>query len=246
MRIEAHGASDTGRVRTRNEDSILVLPDAALFAVADGMGGHAAGDIASALAIATLEEAAGGAPAAGLPIEARLPALIEATHGANRAILAEAGRDPERSGMGTTMTALAVSVAEAAWAIAHVGDSRAYLLRDGRLEQLTTDHTWVQREVEEGRLTPSRARTHPWSNMLTHALGVADEERVDALTGELRVGDLFLLCTDGLTCMLEDGDVERLLDSGGSLAARADALIGAALDAGGIDNVTVVLVRVSD
>lgn len=145
--------------------------------------------------------------------------------------------------MGTTLTVLSFMPSEGVRLIAHVGDSRAYLLRDDRLTQITTDHTWVQRQVELGKLTPSRARVHPYSSVLTHALG-SDDDRIDALEADARPGDLYLLCSDGLTAVLEDEAIAELLQPDAALATSAERLIEAANEGGGPDNITVVLVRV--
>lgn len=245
MKLEAHGATDVGRQRSRNEDQFLVSMERSLFAVADGMGGHAAGDVASRTAIETVDRLVGGVrPADG--VAERAAELIEATRAANSAILQDAERDPERAGMGTTLTIFTVVPELRTRVIAHVGDSRAYLLRDGVLKQLTTDHTWVQRQVELGKLSPRRARVHPYSSVLTHALGVPDEERIDTLMGEVREGDVYLLCTDGLTTVLEDDTIEDVLRDGPDLQANARDLIDAANHAGGPDNITVVLIRATD
>ena len=243
MKVEAHGATDVGRQRSRNEDQFLVSLERSLFAVADGMGGHAAGDIASRTAIETVDRLVDGPPANAA---ARAAELVEATRAANVAILQDAEREPERAGMGTTLTLFTILPDERARLIVHVGDSRAYLLRDGVLSQLTTDHTWVQRQVDLGKLSPRRARIHPYSSVLTHALGVPDEERIDTLHGEIRDGDLYLLCTDGLTTVLEDDAIESVLLEGRDLRETANELIDAANESGGPDNITVVLVRVAD
>ena len=245
MKLEAHGATDVGQQRSRNEDQYLVSLERWLFAVADGMGGHAAGDVASRTAIETVDRLVGGArPESGL--EQRTAELVEATRAANVAIFEDAEREPERAGMGTTLTILTVLPETRSRLVVHVGDSRAYLLRDGSLTQITTDHTWVQRQVELGKLSPRRARVHPYSSVLTHALGVPDEERIDTLMGEIRDNDLYLLCTDGLTTVLEDDTIEQILNEGPDLPERARELIDAANHAGGPDNITVVLVRATD
>lgn len=245
MKWEAYGATDRGRVRRRNEDSLLVRPDAGVFAVADGMGGHAAGHVASAMAIRTIEAVVDNGLEPGADAGALLETLVAAVHDANRAILESAATDPARSGMGTTMTVLALMPDGDRCVLAHVGDSRAYLWRDRTLSQLTVDHTWVQRQVELGRLTPSQARVHPYSSMLTNALGVAEEDRVDGLERPTRPGDLYLLCTDGLSGVLEDEQLEMLLGEDRPLEGLAAELISATNEAGGPDNITVVLVRVT-
>lgn len=240
--------SDRGRVRDSNEDDFLHRPDAGLFAVADGMGGHAAGEVASRLAVDALEdELIGGDPGVDdLPSPDR---MVEAVREANRAILRDAEENPGRAGMGTTLTALALSGRDR-WRIGHVGDSRAYLFRDGELRQLTVDHSWVGLQVARGELTKEEARRHPMSSALERALGTSPEVEVDVEGGDVRPGDLFLLCSDGLNAMLPDPEIESLLRGGGDppgaaeLDETADRLVEAANRAGGDDNVTVVLVGI--
>ena len=242
MKFEAHGATDVGRQRSRNEDSYLLSPERLLFAVADGMGGHAAGDVASRTAIETLDRLVGPVRET-TAVADRAKELIEATRAANHAILDDAEREPERAGMGTTLSILSILPPGDTRLIAHVGDSRVYLLRDGVLAQLTIDHTWVQRQVDLGKLTPRRARVHPYASVLTHALGVPDEERIDTIMGEIQPDDLYLLCSDGLTTVLDDHVIGGILSAGGPLPGMAQELISVANEAGGPDNITVVLVR---
>lgn len=244
------GRSDRGRVRDGNEDTLLDLPGAGLFAVADGMGGHAAGEVASGLAAEAMEEeladGGDGKGRAGLAPPDRLRAAVRE---ANRRIRSDARDEPSRSGMGTTLTALALS-REGRWRIAHVGDSRAYLLREGDLRQVTADHSWVGRQVAQGEMSKEEARRHPMSSVLERALGTSEQVEVDVEEGEARAGDLFLLCSDGLSDMVPDPELRSLLLDGSEDAAgldleeTADRLIDAANRAGGHDNVTVLLVRV--
>ena len=238
--------TDRGRVRDSNEDSLLELAEDGLFAVADGMGGHAAGEVASRLAVETLEERLSGAD--GLPSAERVTGAVRE---ANRSILRDADENPGRSGMGTTLTALALE-AGGRWRIGHVGDSRAYLYRDGELRQLTTDHSWVGKRVAAGELTREEARRHPMSSVLERALGTSRDVEVDVEEGRADAGDLFLLCSDGLSDMLPHDELETLVAGegapeppDGSPDDLADRLVGAANRAGGRDNVTVVLVRMS-
>lgn len=245
MNWEAHGATDVGRQRSRNEDGYLVSLERALFAVADGMGGHVAGDVASRTAIETIDRLIGAPPASGQSPQRRVEEFIRAARAANDAILEDVARAPERAGMGTTLTVFGFLPEDESHLIVHIGDSRAYLLRDGTLSQLTTDHTWVQRQVELGKLTPRRARVHPYSSVLTHALGVPADERIDTYSGTILENDLYLLCTDGLTAVLEDEAIESVLKGVDDLEACAQELIDAANQGGGPDNITVVLVRFS-
>ncbi|MEX0851126.1 MAG: Stp1/IreP family PP2C-type Ser/Thr phosphatase [Gaiellaceae bacterium] len=233
MRIgRAAGVTDTGRRRLRNEDAFICEPP--LFAVADGMGGARAGEIAAGLAAAALEEA--GSETRGAE---GIAALITE---ANRRIWERSHADPKTAGMGTTVTAALVDGAGGTVAIGHVGDSRAYLLRDGSLEQVTTDHSLVAELVESGMLTPEEAERHPQRSAITRALGTEPTVEVDGFTIDAEPGDLFLICSDGLSIMLSDEDVAAAIKSaGGDPADAGDALVAAANARGGEDNVTVVL-----
>jgi serine/threonine protein phosphatase PrpC len=226
------GVTDTGRRRLRNEDAFICEPP--LFAVADGMGGARAGEIAAGLAAAALEEA--GAETRGAEGIAVLIAE------ANRRIWERSLTDPETAGMGTTVTAALVDAAAATVAIGHVGDSRAYRLRDGALEQLTVDHSLVAELVQSGVLTPEEAERHPQRSAITRALGTEPTVDVDAFTVDAVPGDVFLICSDGLSSMLADDEVARLVATAeGDVAHAAEALVHAANARGGEDNVTVVL-----
>src|SRR5436305_13981012 len=223
-------ASDTGRKRRRNEDSSVVAPP--LFAVADGMGGAQAGEVASKPAAAALEET----DPATLSGPERLVSLIQE---ANRRVYERSSSDPATSGMGTTMT---VALVEAEGVtIGHVGDSRAYRVRDGRLEQLTEDHSLVNELLKSGKLSPQEAETHPQRSVITPAVGNDPDVDVDAFTVAAQVGDVFLLCSDGLTDMVGDEDildlVERYHDD---LDRVAKSLVSAANRGGGEDNITVI------
>jgi PPM family protein phosphatase len=212
-----------------------------VFAVADGLGGHQGGEVASAAAVAPLEALDGRELAT--PTEAA-EALAAAIQEANSAILDRAAGDPSLWGMGTTMTAAAVT-ADGHLQLAHVGDSRAYLLRDGALEQLTTDHTVVAELVRRGRLTPELAAIHPERSILTRAVGLDPRIPVDTPDPlDLRPGDQYLLCSDGLTEAVADPTIAELLSAAEDAEATCRSLIDAANEAGGPDNITVVLVRV--
>jgi protein phosphatase len=221
-------ATDVGLVRSNNEDAYLTAPP--LFAVADGMGGHRAGEVASAGAIRTLQKEAGH----------DTDSLVAAVQSANRAVHAEAAANPELAGMGTTITAM-MTTNDAAQ-IVHVGDSRAYLLRDGRLRRLTQDHTVVDRLAREGKIPAEEADRHPQRSVLERALGVGPEVDVDVQLLDVRPGDRLLLCTDGLTSMLNDEEIREILLTEKDPEVAARALIDAALAAGGKDNVTAVIV----
>ena len=228
--------TDTGRQRRDNEDSHFVR--APLFVVADGMGGAQAGEVASRTAV---EVFASGLPDGPGSVEERLAAMVAE---ANARIHDLASRDEDRAGMGTTLTAAYLDTTELA--VAHVGDSRLYCLRDGSLEQRTDDHSLVGELVRRGQLSPEEAEEHPQRSIITRALGPEGEVAVDHHTWPARDGDVFLLCSDGLTSMVPDQKVEEILRGAPSLQAAARELVDAANAAGGRDNITVVLFRVEE
>lgn len=232
---EQYAGTDTGRQRRANEDSHLAR--APLFVVADGMGGAQAGEVASRIAIESFQEGLHDAPAP----EA---ALAELTQRANARIHELSHSNAEQAGMGTTLTA--VYVGEREISIAHVGDSRAYRLRDGTLERLTEDHSLVDELLRQGRLTPEEALEHPQRSVITRALGPEGLVEVDTRSYSARDGDVYLLCSDGLTTMLAEDRVAELLQAHASLRDAGEALIAAANEAGGRDNITVVLLRVEE
>lgn len=229
--------TDTGRRRPHNEDTFVCDPP--LFAVADGVGGAKAGEIASRLAAATLEER-GPATFGG---EA-LAALIV---GANDRIYRRALDEPEAAGMGTVLTALLVDEADGTLAVGHVGDSRAYRLRDEAIEQLTPDHSLVGELVRAGRLSQEEAEQHPHRSVITRAVGTEPVVEVHTETLAAEPGDLFLICSDGLTDLLRDERILELIVAADRDPERAvQALVDAANDAGGLDNITVVLFEILD
>ena len=231
------GLSDTGRKRRQNEDAYVCEPP--LFAIADGMGGAQAGEVASRLAAAAFEEGA-----AAIRGEEGVATVVRA---ANTRIFERAVHDPAVAGMGTTATVAVVDGAAATVTFAHVGDSRAYLYRNGVLEQLTTDHSLVGEMVRSGRLTEDEAAVHPHRSVITRALGTDPDVEVDTLTLEAGPGDLVLLCSDGLSAMVRDEEIVRVLESTeGAPRESAEALVSAANAAGGEDNVTVVLFELVD
>lgn len=237
LHLTAAGATHVGLLRPGNEDAYHCGD--VVFAVADGLGGHAAGEVASALAIERI--AAVDLPAGASAAEAQ-EAVAEAVRAANEAVLASAAADRARTGMGTTLTAAAV--AGGRLVLAHVGDSRAYLHRDGALRQLTTDHTAAQQAVEAGYLTAEQAASHPERHVLARAVGLEPDVPVDTPPAEdLQPGDRVLLCSDGLIDPVSDPTIAAILDEHSDPAAACDALVRAALDGGGPDNVTVVIVR---
>jgi len=240
MRWESVSASDRGLIRANNEDAVLEQPDAGVFAVADGMGGHAAGEIASSIAIESLRRSAGRDGVAG-----NVAAHLEDAIGeANAEIHRRGQAESDKRGMGTTLTVLRLAAERTGEnVIVHIGDSRAYRLRNGRISQLTRDHTWVQDRIDAGMLTPEEAREHPYSSILTRVLGTDERVAADLVTIDAEPGDLFLLCSDGLSGMVADSDIERILMEDNSLQDKATGLVDAAKANGGFDNVTLVLVH---
>ena len=236
MRLrQSAGLTDPGRVRRRNEDAFVCTPP--LFAVADGMGGAQAGEIASRLAAAAFRDHLAHAPGdVDLDPEVRLRSVIQE---ANRRIYARAANDPKVSGMGTTVTAALLSGGRVA--VGHVGDSRAYRVRDGNLEQLTQDHSLVADLVRSGRLTPQEAEIHPQRSVITRALGTDAAVVVDSFSADAQPGDVFLLCSDGLTTMVGEDTLLETIAGTPDLDAAARSLVAAANARGGEDNVTVVL-----
>ncbi len=227
--------TDTGRQRRDNEDSAFAR--APVFVVADGMGGAQAGEVASRIAIETFEP---GLPDEGSPEER----LAQRVREANRQIYERSRAEHDRAGMGTTLTAAYLD--HGSVAIAHVGDSRAYMFRDGALRRLTQDHSLVDELVRRGKLTEAQAAEHPQRSIITRALGPEPDVEVDTWTYPARAGDILLLCSDGLTSMISEDRVADVLNSADTLDQAADALIGEANEAGGRDNITVVLFRVED
>jgi protein phosphatase len=228
-------ASDTGRRRRRNEDNYVVAPP--LFAVADGMGGAQAGEVASRLAASALE----GEDSDGLQGLERIDALIQE---ANRRIYDRASSDPAASGMGTTMTVALVE--EMTVAIGHVGDSRAYLVRGEQMEQLTDDHSLVNELLKSGRLSEEEAHVHPQRSVITRAVGTDPDVDVDGFTIAAEEDDVFLLCSDGLTDMVSDEEILELVHTHrDDLDKAVKALVTAANRGGGEDNITAVAFRIS-
>jgi protein phosphatase len=236
LRVADHYAgTDTGRQRRANEDSLLARSP--LFVVADGMGGAQAGEVASRIAVESFRH---GLDDASQP-ESALATLALA---ANSRIHELSHSNAEHAGMGTTLTAVYVGDDEVA--IAHVGDSRAYCLRDGELLRLTDDHSLVDELMRQGRLTPEEAVEHPQRSVITRALGPEGTVEVDTRTFRARPGDVYLLCSDGLTTMLAEEEIADVLRSHPRLRDAGEALIAAANEAGGRDNITVVLVRLEE
>lgn len=232
MSTTEHGiATHTGRVRNLNEDSFFADPELGLWIVADGMGGHESGEVASRIAVDFIHEQV-----------ARGVSLREAAARAHDVVTLAAREGLGKPGMGSTLVALQLQGAQ--YHVVWVGDSRAYLWSGVGLRQLTRDHSFVQRMVDEGQISSAEAANHPYRNVITQALGVADLDQVEVgeVTGTLNRGEMILLCSDGLTGEVSEGEIDTLLQPGDGLQAQAEALVAAALEHGGSDNVTVALV----
>jgi PPM family protein phosphatase len=233
MKLIPGGATDQGQVREANEDGYVVDRRLQLFAVADGMGGHRAGEVASATALEALRAAVASGTGIG-----------DAITSANSAVHGKASDDPELQGMGTTLTAVVPDGNGVL--VGHVGDSRAYLLRDGELRQLTTDHSLVEELVREGRLTEEQAAVHPQRSIITRALGVDSNVEVDVYPVALQAGDRLMLCSDGLTTMLRPDAIAGLLRREPDPTRAANLLVDAANAAGGEDNITTIVIDIED
>ncbi len=229
-------ATDTGRQRSANEDSVFVR--APLFVIADGMGGAQAGEVASKTSVDSFDR--------DLPEGPPERVLKETIEGANRAIHKLARTDPNLTGMGTTTTAAILDADAEEVAIGHVGDSRAYRLRRGKLERLTRDHSLVEEMRRKGQLTEAQAEDHPQRSIITRALGPEPEVEVDLQTVPAQAGDIFLICSDGLTSMLDDEHISRLLARATSMPNAVRSLIDEANRAGGRDNISVIAFKVVD
>ena len=235
MVVRAGAATDTGRVRRNNEDSLLA--DRSVFVVADGMGGHAAGEVASGIATATLADL--------VTLEGRRAEdVVAALHRANRRILESAAEHPEQSGMGTTVAGLAVVTADGSdhWAVFNIGDSRVYHCIDGRLTLVTVDHSEVRELVDAGLITEEEAARHPLRNVVTRSLGTETAPRPDIWVLPPHAGERFVICSDGLSNELDADTIRDLLTSTDDPQQAAEALVAAAVAAGGRDNVSVVVV----
>lgn len=232
MKFDAAVATDIGRVREGNEDAFLM--ESPLFAVADGMGGHLGGEVASQLALETLD----------VLFRHKRGTLADGVREANRAVFERSTRDAEVAGMGTTLTAAIAAGGQLR--LAHVGDSRAYLLRDGELAMLTEDHTLVNKMVQTGEITRDEADVHPQRSVITRALGTEPDVQVDEAVIDLHGGDRVLLCTDGLTGMVTEDRIREILTETTGPRDAVDGLVRTALAEGGVDNVTVLLIDVLD
>jgi len=250
MDVKAFGLTHVGRQRQHNEDAFLVEGDARLFLVADGMGGHAAGEIASRIAVDSINEFIvhtkeddGTWPHAyDEHYKRSTNRLMAAVRMANTRVLEAMRKDARLRGMGTTVVACMAD--DTTVSVAHVGDSRAYMIRDGQLSRITNDHSWVFEQVQAGMLTEAEAEKHPLRNVITRALGGALQVTPDASEIDAKPGDVFLLCSDGLTGMVPESEILRVVTaSSGDLRKACQQLIDAANERGGLDNVTAVLVE---
>ncbi|MGA2810425.1 MAG: Stp1/IreP family PP2C-type Ser/Thr phosphatase [Candidatus Acidiferrum sp.] len=248
MRIKSGGISDVGRVRSNNEDCYRIVPDLGLLVLSDGMGGEAHGEIASALAVETVvKHCLEGENNPALPVfgetragwSVRTKRLSSAVHLANKRIFESAAQHPEQSGMGATLTA--VWVAENSLSLAHVGDSRAYILRTGALQQLTNDHSLVAEQVRRGILTTAQAEESEMQSVLLRALGANPDVEVDAEEQPLFPRDTLLLCSDGLTRMVMEPEIAGALQSEPDPVKAAERLVALANERGGADNITVIV-----
>ena len=250
--LQAWGLTDVGMKRRLNEDVFLIDADAGVFLVADGMGGHAAGEIASRLAADEIDRVVSSrVQEAGetwpdnwdpnLSMYGNL--LVEAIQAGHLHVTDAVERNPDFKGMGTTVVTAGHQPETDVLVVCHVGDSRAYLLRDGRIQILTNDHSWVHEQITAGLLTEESARSHPLKNVVTQALGGSTEPKADVAEITMQDGDLVLLCSDGLNSMLSDPEIEGILLRGETLEETAQNLVIAANEHGGNDNITVVLLK---
>jgi protein phosphatase len=240
MHVTCAAGTDKGVVRSANEDYHLMQLDRGIFIVADGMGGHAAGEVASEMAVRIIADELGSFR--GLPDADIASRLFKAIQQANGAIFRRTLVEHDKRGMGTTATAMILFPRR--YLIAQVGDSRAYLLRDGKLFQITKDHSYVQEQVDAGLLTAEQARTHPYGNVITRCVGSNEEVVPDLYFGNLQSGDVILLASDGLTGMLEDDQLAKIMKADGEPTQWVDRMIADANRRGGLDNITVIIVRV--
>jgi PPM family protein phosphatase len=251
MKITFQAVTDVGRKRKGNEDSHFVNAEQNLFVVADGMGGHAAGEVASKIAVDAINEficLTGGDKDITWPfglddsISYDGNRLKTAVRYANRKVLDATREKAEYEGMATTVAAVLLDGAVAN--LAHVGDSRVYRVRGAEMVQLTHDHSWINEQIQSGLISADQARTHPLRNVVTRALGGKADCQVEMQAHDMQSGDILLMCSDGLTTMIPDEEIARVVQGAdGDLGRAADALVGAANERGGEDNITVLLVR---
>ena len=251
--VSSVAVTHTGLRREGNEDAFRERPDLGLYVVADGMGGHEAGEVASRLTVQVIESFIDDTKNADInqtwpfPYDTKksLAAnrLVAAFRLANKRVAAAIADNPDLKGMATTAVAILLQPAGKAQ-VAHVGDSRVYQQRDGQLRQLTADHSWVGEQVRAGVLSDDDAQRHPWRNVVTRAISGGDDPEVDVLELSLNPGDRMLVCSDGLSSVVQPSRLAELMNQNSDLTSCADALIEAANDAGGPDNITVILVEI--
>lgn len=242
MHFTCAARTDVGVVRSGNEDNYLMLADRGLFVVADGMGGHAAGEVASEMAVNVIARELGSIR--GLTDQEAGERLSASIRRANEAIFDRTLAEHDKRGMGTTATAMVLLPRR--YLIGQVGDSRAYLVRSGQMLQLTKDHSYVQEQVDAGLLTAEQARVHPYSNVITRCVGANGDVEPDLYFGSLRPGDVVLLASDGLTGMLDDDQLLRILQTEGGPDSWVDRLISEANRRGGLDNITAIVIRIDE
>lgn len=242
MQIHVGAGTDVGRIRQGNEDNFFAEADErrGVFVVADGMGGHAAGEVASEMAVQIVARHL--LTLASTQDDGAADLVSKSLQEANRAIYERMLSETDKQGMGTTASVMVLS--DSGYLIGQIGDSRVYLLRDGALIQITKDHSYVQEQVDAGLLTPEQARYHPYSNVITRCVGASDEVEADIYTGHARVGDVFLLCSDGLTGMVDDRRLQQLLLARSGPGRIVDSLIAEANGRGGLDNITAIVIQV--
>ena len=242
MELKVGARSDVGMIRSGNEDNFFAEADErrGVFVVADGMGGHAAGEVASEMAVQIV--ARNLLPLTSVLDRAAADRLAQAMKDANRAIYDRMLAEVDKQGMGTTASVLVLS--DNQFLIGQIGDSRIYLLRDGALSQLTKDHSYVQEQVDAGLLTPEQARYHPYSNVITRCVGASESVEADIYQGEMKPGDVFLLASDGLTGMVDDRRLQAMLLARSGPGRIVDALIAEANGRGGLDNITAIVIQV--
>jgi len=240
LSINTFGKSDTGLIRKNNEDSFLIEPRMGFCTVADGMGGAAAGEVASNIFVNTASEFL-SLPEPGSA--ERISTLVQKTFRiANQRILEHVTAHPEHKGMGCTAEVLAFS--DTGFVLGHIGDSRTYRMRNSELKQISKDHSLVQDQLDQGLITSQQAQKHPHRNVILRAVGISESVSLDLIRGKIYPGDLFLLCSDGLTDMVGDERILQELKTNTELPQCADILIDLAKQAGGKDNITVVLARI--
>jgi protein phosphatase len=245
MSFEFYCATDTGRARNNNEDSVAIDEASSLIVLADGMGGYNAGEVASGMATSFIKSELGrwlleaSSTASDTDVRRAMDICVD---NANRAIFNAANSNPQYAGMGTTLVVAVFR--EGRLLMGHVGDSRGYRLRAGRLQQITHDHSLLQEQIDAGLITAEQAAFSTNKNLVTRAVGVEDTVLLETHLHDLMPGDVYLLCSDGLSDMLDDGSIAQLLQSCDSLEDAANELISAANDAGGKDNISVILARV--